>query len=212
MFMIVASQTDHVQISPDHPHVILQYEAFVNAGSRFVRLNPDRVYVEEVQEAPAAVAVDNEAFMPLDRAGMLAVLEPGDSRSDHFNRVTVAAAGACELADRTYTGNLDIQLDQVATTSEYGRHLAHDRLHLNIYPNPFRARTRITFTLEQPEEIELHIYDLLGRVVATPWERQMTAGIHEIDFDATRLPTGIYFCQLKAGQYAITRTIVAMGD
>jgi len=44
--IVVASETDHVQIAPDHPHIRAQVNAFQKAGAQFIRLNPDRAYVE----------------------------------------------------------------------------------------------------------------------------------------------------------------------
>jgi hypothetical protein len=46
--MVIASEKDYVQNTPDHPHIKLQLDGWRAAGARFVRLNPDRAYVEQV--------------------------------------------------------------------------------------------------------------------------------------------------------------------
>jgi len=49
---------------------------------------------------------------------------------------------------------------------------------------------------------------LLGREVVTLVNEEKPAGEYEVDFDGTELPSGVYFCQLKAGQFVETRKMV----
>lgn len=48
MFIVEAGDRDHVQGAPDHPQVLIQYNGFLKTGARFLRLNPDKYYVEQV--------------------------------------------------------------------------------------------------------------------------------------------------------------------
>jgi hypothetical protein len=110
MFMVLGSEIDHVQRALDHPHILLQYEAFRSTGARFVRVNPDRSYVEHILGRPAPDAVDNDAFTVFDHFLIRDAIEPG-SYDGELGWQAISPAGACELADRTRYGILDPQVD-----------------------------------------------------------------------------------------------------
>jgi hypothetical protein len=71
-------------------------------------------------------------------------------------------------------------------------------LHQN-YPNPFNPVTCIRFDLPRAEDVQLLIYDVLGRQIAILINQKLVAGSHEIQWDAENIPSGIYFYQLKTG-------------
>jgi hypothetical protein len=73
------------------------------------------------------------------------------------------------------------------------------------YPNPFRAATRITFALARPAEVELEVYSLSGQRVATLIKEKRLAGQYQAWFRAARMPTGIYFYQLKLDGRVVAR-------
>lgn len=66
------------------------------------------------------------------------------------------------------------------------------------YPNPFNAETNIEFYLPRKSEIELGIYDLLGREVALLTHGEYPAGRYSCRWSAGNLNSGIYFCRLRA--------------
>ncbi len=73
------------------------------------------------------------------------------------------------------------------------------------YPNPFNPVTRISFGLPEDGEVTLEIYDALGRSVGRLVRGFMTAGRHEIPFDASRLASGVYLYRLQAGGKSLVR-------
>lgn len=68
-----------------------------------------------------------------------------------------------------------------------------------IYPNPFNSQTRITFALANPGQIELSLYDILGRQVEIIASGRYSQGEHELTFNAGDLPSGLYFVNLQSG-------------
>ncbi len=78
------------------------------------------------------------------------------------------------------------------------------------YPNPFNPVTTIAFDLPQATEIELKVFNLLGREVATLVDQSLDAGAHHVNFDASALPSGLYFYRLEAGTFAQTRKLVLL--
>jgi len=62
------------------------------------------------------------------------------------------------------------------------------------YPNPFNPSTTITFTIPFNAFITLKVFDMLGREITTLLQEQMIRGKHSVVWDATKYPTGTYFC------------------
>ena len=73
------------------------------------------------------------------------------------------------------------------------------------YPNPFNPETKISFTLSRRSQVELQVFDIKGKVVATILNNELDAGQQEILFNGSALSSGIYFYRLKAGNRIITR-------
>jgi uncharacterized lipoprotein YddW (UPF0748 family) len=65
------------------------------------------------------------------------------------------------------------------------------------YPNPFNPTTMIEFDLPKSSMVTLKVYDILGREVSTLINRQMTTGSYKISFNASYLPSGIYFYRIN---------------
>lgn len=76
------------------------------------------------------------------------------------------------------------------------------------YPNPFNATTQIRFSLKQPEYTTLAIYDLTGRQIRQLVSRKLDRGWHTITFDATNLPSGLYWVRLQAGAFREMKKMV----
>jgi photosystem II stability/assembly factor-like uncharacterized protein len=78
------------------------------------------------------------------------------------------------------------------------------------YPNPFNPSTVISYQLPVVGFVTLKVYDLLGREVATLVNEEKLAGEYEIEFNDANLPSGIYFYQLKTGQFSETRKMILL--
>jgi choice-of-anchor B domain-containing protein len=70
---------------------------------------------------------------------------------------------------------------------------------LQNYPNPFNPETSIPYSLSRNGHATLRIYDVLGRVVETLIDGDVAAGAHEQSWDASRIPSGVYFYRLEVG-------------
>jgi subtilisin-like proprotein convertase family protein len=65
------------------------------------------------------------------------------------------------------------------------------------YPNPFNPATTIRFNMSKPGFTSLKVYDILGKEVANLVNQNMNAGSHSINFNASALPSGVYFYKLE---------------
>lgn len=83
------------------------------------------------------------------------------------------------------------------------------------YPNPFNAGTTIEFALTKPGVVELGIYDIVGRKVATLVDGTMPAGAHQIVWDGiddsgNPVSSGVYFYRLESGGENLTMRMVLL--
>ncbi len=70
------------------------------------------------------------------------------------------------------------------------------------YPNPFNPTTNIVFQLKEEVEVQISVYDILGREVKSLVNEKMKPGTHRIAMDAHDMSAGIYFYSLKAGSFS----------
>ncbi|MFH1861449.1 MAG: T9SS type A sorting domain-containing protein, partial [bacterium] len=80
-------------------------------------------------------------------------------------------------------------------------------------PNPFNPSTTIRFTLPQASMVKLEVFDVNGRAVgggSTPALQWYTAGTHEIPFDGSNLPSGMYIYRLTAGDWQAAGKMVLL--
>ena len=78
------------------------------------------------------------------------------------------------------------------------------------YPNPFNAATTIIFSLTKPSEVEIEIYDLLGRKVELIYEGKLPAGEHQTIWNAMNHTSGMYFYRIQAGDYTEAKQMVLL--
>jgi hypothetical protein len=85
---------------------------------------------------------------------------------------------------------------------------------LQNYPNPFNPTTTIRFTISDLRFTILKVYDVLGNEIATLVNEEKSAGEYEVEFSTgliyQTLPSGIYFYQLKAGNFVETKKMILL--
>jgi predicted outer membrane repeat protein len=71
---------------------------------------------------------------------------------------------------------------------------------LQNYPNPFNASTSIRFTLPEPSNVAIEVYNILGQRVDLLYDGLKPAGSHCITWNADSHPSGLYFARIRAGE------------
>ncbi len=79
-------------------------------------------------------------------------------------------------------------------------------LHQN-YPNPFNPATKIRYSLPTGNYISIKVFDLLGNEISTLVDQYKNAGEYEIEFNSGNLSSGMYFYQMNAGGFTITKKL-----
>jgi len=96
-----------------------------------------------------------------------------------------------EEIESIYYGEINnIEEHKVPVTSE---------IDLKIYPNPSNTKTTIIYSLTQTEKIKLSVYNLIGQEIEVLADQIKPAGKHTIEFDASKLNSGMYIFKLQAG-------------
>jgi hypothetical protein len=76
------------------------------------------------------------------------------------------------------------------------------------YPNPFNPTTMVQYALPKDELVTLKVYSLVGQEVAILVQGRQSAGYHTALWDASNVPSGVYFCHMAAGTYTAVRKMV----
>jgi hypothetical protein len=88
---------------------------------------------------------------------------------------------------------------------------AEFRLEQN-YPNPFNPSTTIGYGVSGVgyRDVRLAVYDLLGREVTVLVNEKKAPGIYEVQFDGSRLASGVYFYRMQAGDFVMTHRLLLL--
>lgn len=78
------------------------------------------------------------------------------------------------------------------------------------YPNPFNPSTTIRFELPNNSKVKLTVYNIRGQQVATLVDRKCMAGIHNVQWEATDMPSGIYLYKLDVGKKTLTKKVTLL--
>lgn len=78
------------------------------------------------------------------------------------------------------------------------------------YPNPFNPSTLIVYQLPASAFVVLRVSDVLGREVETLVSERQNAGSYTVQFNASNLPSGLYFYELQAGTYRDTKKLLLL--
>ena len=83
------------------------------------------------------------------------------------------------------------------------------KLELNQnYPNPFNPSTTISFVLPNDMQVQLEVFDVVGNHIQTLVDGRFASGIHNVNFDATNLSSGIYFYRINTPESMITKIML----
>lgn len=103
---------------------------------------------------------------------------------------------------------IDIGAYEYLLSTGYENPLAAADDGLTIYPNPSSEGIRMDFEMKSNGRVVIELYDLSGRMVALPFEKNCSRGIHKLCYNPGKLARGVYSCRITAEGRTITRLIV----
>ncbi len=86
--------------------------------------------------------------------------------------------------------------------------IADNTIQMKLSPNPMSTRATLRYTLESPENITIHLYDLLGNQIRVLQPRiRQTAGTHDLEISDLNIAAGIYYVSLKteSGNFSVRK-------
>ena len=150
-----------------------------------------------------SIAYDNKAPWPADADGSgysIVLLDPARDHSlaAHWSR---SGQFGGSPGKQNILTNVNGESERI--------HPSYYKLEQN-YPNPFNPVTQIAFSLPENTMVTLKIYDLLGRTITVLLNGQQQTGVHSVQWNASRYPSGIYFYRLQAGSFTETKKLVVL--
>ncbi len=108
------------------------------------------------------------------------------------------------------TGNITVEMPTGVLDGDAASTVPGEFALQQNYPNPFNAATVIRYTLERDADVQLRVYDVLGRTVATLVDDTQQLGVHEANWDGTNengepVASGLYFYRLTVDDDILSR-------
>ncbi len=154
---------------------------------------------------------DNGATVRVDYPSWLSVISSTEIKGTvptsllHKKFVFQVTATTTEGGFKTFTSD-SIYVDDIVWV-EPNEVPTEFRLSQN-YPNPFNPSTTIAYSVPSSCQVRLTVLDILGREIVELINEQKFAGTYEVKFNASNLPSGIYFYRLTAGSFSNTKKMI----
>jgi len=79
---------------------------------------------------------------------------------------------------------------------------------LNIYPNPFKTTSKITYNINEASNVAIDILDVNGKLIKNLFTGMKHPGMYSVDFEATELMPGVYLCRLQSEKAIIISKMI----
>ncbi|MBN2682824.1 MAG: T9SS type A sorting domain-containing protein [Bacteroidales bacterium] len=112
-----------------------------------------------------------------------------------------------EGSDCAWLDGIILPPHSVSTVIEYTEN-EFTTASLSIYPNPSNAITNVSFTVPNNSNLRLSILNILGKEIKVLSEKNYGQGNYKLSFDASTLPSGVYFCKLANGKDQIVKKVI----
>lgn len=105
---------------------------------------------------------------------------------------------------------LKLAVGSAAYVEDQAQKVMPDEVTLTSYPNPMRRQATIEYTLTDPTDVRVTVYDVLGRRVAVLEDDRKKAGRHRLQLEGDRLASGVYFGRLQTEDQTLTEKITIL--
>jgi hypothetical protein len=148
-------------------------------------------------------------------AAIISIDGAGTSSEPHSyiftdNTVVPGVTYTYTLADVSYANTETKYTDNTVTITVPENDIPTEFALEANYPNPFNPRTVISFQLSAISDVNLSIYDMNGKKVATLVNGSKSAGYYTVDWNASQYSSGIYFYRLQTNGFVDTKKMVLM--
>jgi len=174
-------------------------------ASPIVNLGLD-VFIENGESTTLDAGVDNVTYVwsPTgETSKTIGITSAQASSLNNVFSVLVTNAAGCSQSDTVNVFVAGVGIDELNYKSSY-----------QVYPNPFKDQTTISYYLNKKSEINLELYSLLGEKVLDIYNGVQPEGDYNITFNSsdTNLPSGIYLLYLKVDHAQSTKRLIKLAD
>jgi len=126
-----------------------------------------------------------------------------------YGTYTVTVTGVETGGPRTHTRTYTLIVNSTPSGIGNNNQSAYQYNLYQNYPNPFNPSTSIEFFLPKQSLVNLKVYDLVGKEVATLVNNDLRKeGLHQVTFDGTNLSSGVYYYKITAGEFTDIRKMM----
>jgi hypothetical protein len=119
-----------------------------------------------------------------------------------YGTYTVTVTGAENGGPRTHTRTYTLIVGNTPSGVNGNTQTAYQYNLYQNYPNPFNPSTSIEFYLTKQSLVNLKVYDIVGKEVATLVNNDLRKeGLHQVTFDGSNLSSGVYYYKITAGEF-----------
>ena len=128
--------------------------------------------------------------------------------------------GKFSHAGDKYSNMIALYTDFITSIEDKNNYIPDDFILFQNYPNPFNPSTKIKYSIPAGTSfssasggmkfVQLKVYDILGNEIATLVNEEKPAGNYEVEFNASMLPSGVYFYRLTAGSFTATKKLILL--
>jgi hypothetical protein len=151
----------------------------------------------------AFIVVKNKAFTPAEYAfySLISKYFASKEQGEFFLTTFYTATGGRAELNPKLPVSVSVKSSPEVTTT-----FALDQ----NYPNPFNPTTHISFQVRESGPVVLQVFNTIGQEIMTLVNRHYQPGSYQVEFNATGLAAGIYFYQLKMGNYSAVKKMVLL--
>jgi photosystem II stability/assembly factor-like uncharacterized protein len=217
-----------VAVDPEHPQHI-----FARQGDRWAAADPalgvwetwnggqhwDQILQGNIRDL-SMHPYDADILAAVHEGSVVLTRDGGDSWEDITGNLPTVAGGEqcaiCSTDNRIYVGDFAHGLWATDLLPTHAGEAPEEGFGLRVCPNPFQPETVLSFVLQQPGLVSLHIVDVNGRIVQRILaDESRPAGEQRVawegrDEQGMRLPSGIYFAELQADDKHVSRKLLLL--
>ena len=94
--------------------------------------------------------------------------------------------------------------------ADFNSNLQNYTYSIQNYPNPFNPTTVISYSVAKDGIISLKVYNMLGQEVANLYQGYQKSGSYKVNFDASKLASGIYLYKLQSDNFTATKKMLLL--
>ncbi|HEY6906383.1 MAG TPA: T9SS type A sorting domain-containing protein, partial [Ignavibacteriaceae bacterium] len=162
---------------------------------------------------PTGVIIPLGSNYAVNRDLSVAVTIQGDTSLEIFNPVLVNTIDISKIKnpESAFIDSPYVYIHQTTLMTGVIDENSHPSgYELQVYPNPFNPSANIIYTMPERSNVEIRLYDMLGREVKYLYHGESDAGSHKLILNGSGLASGIYLVRLETGNYFKTQKVILL--